>query len=56
VDGVFIETHPDPSKAKCDAASQLSMHDLEEFLKPLLDLHAVEVKHRQSVAAAAQPR
>lgn len=56
VDGVFIETHPDPAKALCDAASQLSMHDLEEFLKPLLDLHAVEVKHRQPVAAAAQPR
>ena len=47
VDGVFIETHPDPSKALCDAASQLCVYDLEEFLKPLLDLHAVEVKHRQ---------
>jgi len=46
VDGVFIETHPDPSKALCDAASQLCVHDLEEFLKPLLELHAVEVKHR----------
>ncbi len=45
-DGVFIETHPDPSKALCDAASQLCVHDLEEFLKPLLDLHAVEVKYR----------
>lgn len=46
VDGVFIETHPDPGTAKCDAASQLCVYDLEEFLKPLLDLHAVEVKHR----------
>lgn len=51
VDGVFIETHPDPSKALCDAASQLCVYDLEEFLKPLLDLHAVEVKHRAQVAA-----
>lgn len=51
VDGVFIETHPDPSKAKCDAASQLCVYDLEEFLKPLLDLHAVEVKHRERVPA-----
>jgi hypothetical protein len=34
VDGVFIETHPDPSKALCDAASQLCVYDLEEFLKP----------------------
>ena len=41
VDGVFIETHPDPSTALCDAASQLCVYDLEEFLKPLLDIHAV---------------
>lgn len=52
VDGVFIETHPDPSKALCDAASQLCVYDLEEFLKPLLDLHAVEVKHRRQLANA----
>ncbi len=52
VDGVFIETHPDPSAALCDAASQLCVFDLEEFLKPLIDLHAVEVRHRhQSVSA-----
>ncbi len=51
VDGVFIETHPDPSKALCDAASQLCVYDLEEFLKPLLDIHAVEVKHRQPIYA-----
>ena len=52
VDGVFIETHPDPSKALCDAASQLCVYDLEEFLKPLLDLHAMEVKHRHQLANA----
>jgi 2-dehydro-3-deoxyphosphooctonate aldolase (KDO 8-P synthase) len=48
VDGVFIEIHPDPPNAKCDAASQLDMAQLEEFMKPLLDLHAVEVAHRRS--------
>ncbi|MBL7852505.1 MAG: 3-deoxy-8-phosphooctulonate synthase [Cyclobacteriaceae bacterium] len=46
VDGVFVETHPEPAKALCDAASQLCVHDLEEFLKPILELHAVEVKYR----------
>lgn len=46
VDGVFIETHPDPSNALCDAASQLCIFDLEEFLKPLIELHNVEVKYR----------
>ncbi len=47
VDGIFIETHPEPEKALCDAASQLCVYDLEEFLKPLLELHAIEVKYRQ---------
>jgi len=48
VDGVFIETHPDPSKALCDAASQLCVYDLEEFIKPLIDLHEVELKYRKT--------
>jgi 2-dehydro-3-deoxyphosphooctonate aldolase (KDO 8-P synthase) len=47
VDGIFIETHPEPEKALCDAASQLSVYALEEFLKPLLELHAIEVKYRK---------
>jgi len=47
VDGVFIETHPEPEKALCDAASQLCVYDLEEFMKPLLELHALEVKYRK---------
>jgi len=46
VDGVFIETHPDPATALCDAASQLCIFDLEEFLKPIIELHNVEVKYR----------
>ena len=46
VDGVFIEIHPDPATAKCDAASQLDMSKLEEFMEPLLELHAVELKYR----------
>ena len=46
VDGIFIETHPEPEKALCDAASQLCVYDLEEFLKPLIELHAVELKYR----------
>jgi 2-dehydro-3-deoxyphosphooctonate aldolase (KDO 8-P synthase) len=47
VDGVFIETHPNPEKALCDAASQLSVYELEEFLKPLIELHAIEVSTRK---------
>lgn len=47
VDGVFIETHPNPDKALCDAASQLCVYDLEEFLKPIIELHNIEVKFRK---------
>ncbi|MBN2681170.1 MAG: 3-deoxy-8-phosphooctulonate synthase [Bacteroidales bacterium] len=44
IDGLFVETHPNPSTALCDAASQLCVNDLEEFLKPLLDIHKVNLK------------
>ena len=47
VDGIFIETHPCPSEALCDAASQLDITQLEEFLKPLIELHNVEIKYRK---------
>lgn len=53
VDGVFVETHPEPAKALCDAASQLCVYDLEEFLKPIIDLHAVEVKYREKSTVLA---
>ena len=41
-----------PSTALCDAASQLCVYDLEEFLKPLMDLHAVEVQYREDVTVS----
>ncbi len=46
VDGIFIEVHPDPARAKCDAASQLRLDTLEEFIKPLIELHYTEKKYR----------
>jgi 2-dehydro-3-deoxyphosphooctonate aldolase (KDO 8-P synthase) len=48
VDGLFVEAHTNPSEALCDAASQLDIKYLEEFLKPLIELHNVEVKYRTS--------
>lgn len=41
VDGLFVEAHPNPPDALCDAASQYYLDDLEEFLKPLLELHGL---------------
>ena len=46
VDGIFVEAHPEPAKALCDAASQYCIDDLEEFLKPLIDFHNLEVSNR----------
>ncbi len=48
VDGLFVEAHTNPSEALCDAASQLDINCLEEFLKPLIELHNVEVKYRNT--------
>ncbi len=36
VDGLFIETHPEPSKAKSDGANMLPLDQLEALLKKLI--------------------
>jgi len=37
-DGLFIETHPDPSKAKSDGANMLKLDKLEELLVQLVKI------------------
>ena len=32
VDGIFLETHPDPNKAKSDGANMLKLSKLEDLL------------------------
>ncbi len=39
VDGGVVEAHPNPPEARCDAASQYPLDELEGFLQPLLDIH-----------------
>lgn len=41
VDGVFIETHIDPSKALSDGPNQIPLADLPALLNQLLRLHAI---------------
>tara|TARA_B100000902_G_scaffold382879_1_gene421058 strand:+ start:898 stop:1710 length:813 start_codon:yes stop_codon:yes gene_type:complete len=36
VDGIFLETHPEPSKAKSDGANMLPLHQLNELLSKLV--------------------
>jgi len=45
VDGLFIEAHPNPPDALCDAASQYYLDQLTEFVRPLLDIHALVREH-----------
>lgn len=47
IDGLFIEAHPDPKNALCDAASQLDLKNLEEFIKPLIEIHTIEKNYRK---------
>lgn len=39
VDGLFIETHPEPAKAKSDGANMLPLDQLKPMLMKLLDIH-----------------
>ena len=48
VDGIFIEAHPTPPDALCDAASQYYLDDLADFVRPLIELH--ELVKRQAAA------
>lgn len=41
VDGIFMETHPEPSKAKSDGANMLPLHRLDALLGRLVALRRV---------------
>ncbi len=49
IDGIFIESHPVPCEALCDAASQYPLDELEEFLKPLIEIHNIEKQTRTEI-------
>jgi 2-dehydro-3-deoxyphosphooctonate aldolase (KDO 8-P synthase) len=42
-DGIFVETHPDPSKAKSDGANMLKLELLDELLRKLTLLRDVAI-------------
>ena len=37
-DGIFMETHPDPKKAKSDGANMLPLSEVENLLSTLLKI------------------
>jgi 2-dehydro-3-deoxyphosphooctonate aldolase (KDO 8-P synthase) len=40
-DGVFIETHPEPSKALSDGASMLKLSELEGLTERLITINRI---------------
>ncbi|MBS1730869.1 MAG: 3-deoxy-8-phosphooctulonate synthase [Bacteroidetes bacterium] len=45
-DGLFIETHPDPSKAKSDGANMLILDKLESLLEELIPIREAILKNK----------
>lgn len=44
-DAIFIETHPDPCQAKCDAASMLPLSRLERLLECLVEIDNIAKRY-----------
>ncbi|MFC2104799.1 3-deoxy-8-phosphooctulonate synthase [Bacteroidota bacterium] len=44
VDGIFVETHPDPSNAKSDGANMLHLNYLENLLANLVEIRKTIIK------------
>lgn len=42
-DGLFLETHPNPAKAKSDGANMLPLHELDRLLRKLTRLREVVI-------------
>jgi len=41
IDGLFVETHPDPARAKSDAATQLPLDDMPRLLEDVLKITGI---------------
>lgn len=49
IDGVFIEVHPDPSKAKCDGKTSLRLGDVKRLLTELLEIEGTIIRNRRYI-------
>jgi 2-dehydro-3-deoxyphosphooctonate aldolase (KDO 8-P synthase) len=45
VDGIFLEVHPDPEKARCDGLNSLPLQDVLPLWRTLKALHALLQEH-----------
>jgi 2-dehydro-3-deoxyphosphooctonate aldolase (KDO 8-P synthase) len=44
IDGLFFETHPDPENAKSDAATQLPLNEVKDFIKFVFEFKTLAEK------------
>jgi len=47
VDGVFIETHPNPSEALCDASSQWKLDEMSSLISQLQSIHSLAKEYSE---------
>ncbi|MBI5207419.1 MAG: 3-deoxy-8-phosphooctulonate synthase [Candidatus Firestonebacteria bacterium] len=45
IDAIFIETHPCPEKAMCDASSMLPLSRLKELLKQIIEIDTIAKRY-----------
>ncbi len=45
VDGIFLEVHPDPAKARCDGPNSLALKDIPRLWRALKAVHAALQEH-----------
>ena len=41
IDALFVEVHPEPSKALCDGPNSLKLSEVEEILRPIAEIHRI---------------
>lgn len=49
LDGLFMEVHDDPDRAKCDGSCMLHLNQLELLLKELIDIREIQNKYSYGV-------
>ncbi len=47
IDGIFMEIHPQPETARCDADNMLPLKQLEPIIKSLVELHQLTRNYRK---------
>lgn len=49
IDGLFMEVHNDPDQSKCDGSCMLHLDKLEDLLRQLMDIRAVQNKYSYGI-------